>query len=85
MDTFTNELDPFFLISLTRLALTVHGAIVPTETLDYFGDKAMDINTLTVTLGLVKASALAIALLVTGATLIVTAFLLQFTYSNIQS
>ena len=80
--TFTNELNPFFLISLTGLALTVYGVIIPTETRDYFGDKAMGIETLTVTLGLVKASILAIVLLATGATLTAIAFLLQFTASQ---
>jgi 4-hydroxybenzoate polyprenyltransferase len=76
--TFTNELNPFFLISLAGLALTVYGVIIPTETRDYFGDKAMGIETLTVTLGLVKASILAIILLTTGATLTAIAFVLQF-------
>jgi 4-hydroxybenzoate polyprenyltransferase len=80
--TFANELNPFFLISLAGLALTVYGVIIPTETRDYFGDKAMGIKTLTVTLGLVKASILAITLLTTGATLTAIAFLLQFTYSQ---
>jgi 4-hydroxybenzoate polyprenyltransferase len=80
--TFTNELNPFFLASLTGLALTVYGVIIPTETRDYFGDKAMGIETLTVSLGLVKASKLAIALLTTGATLTAIAFLLQFTYTQ---
>jgi 4-hydroxybenzoate polyprenyltransferase len=79
--TFTNELNPFFLISLTGLALTVYGVIIPTETRDYFGDKAMGIETLTVALGLVKASILAMALLSAGATFTAIAFLLQFTYS----
>ena len=77
--TFTNELNLFFLISLTGLALTVYGVIIPTEIRDYFGDKAMGIETLTVNLGLVKASVLAMALLTTGATLATIAFLLQFT------
>ncbi len=80
--TFTHELNLFFLISLTGLALTVYGVIIPTETRDYFGDKAMGIETLTVNLGLVKASILAIALLTTGATLTTIAFLLQFTYAQ---
>jgi 4-hydroxybenzoate polyprenyltransferase len=80
--TFTNELNPFFLISLAGLALTVYGVIIPTETRDYFGDKAMNIQTFTVKLGLVKASTLAITLLTTGATLTTTAYLLQFTYTQ---
>jgi 4-hydroxybenzoate polyprenyltransferase len=80
--TFTNELNLFFLMSLTGLALTVYGVIIPTETRDYFGDKAMGIETLTVTLGLVKASILAIILLATGAAFTAIAFLLQFAYSQ---
>ncbi len=80
--TFTSELNPFFLLSLTGLALTVYGVIIPTETRDYFGDKAMGIETLTVNIGLVKASILAIALLTTGATLTAIAFLLEFIYSQ---
>jgi len=42
----------------------------------------MGIVTLTVSLGLVKASILAMALLIKGATLTATAFLLQFIYSQ---
>ncbi len=80
--TFTDELNPFFLISLAGLALTVYGVIIPTETRDYFGDKAMGIETLTVALGLVKASVLAIALLIVGATFTAIGFLLQFTNSQ---
>jgi 4-hydroxybenzoate polyprenyltransferase len=80
--TLTNELNLFFLISLTGLALTVYGVIIPTEIRDYFGDKAMGIETFTVRLGLVKASILAIALLTTGATLTAIAFLLQFTHAQ---
>ncbi len=79
--SFTNELSFFFLLSLTGLALTVYGVIIPTELRDYFGDKAMGIETLTVSLGLGSASALAIALLSVGATLTSVAFLLQFTFS----
>jgi hypothetical protein len=60
----------------------VYGVIIPTETRDYFGDREMGIETLTVNLGLVKASMLAIALLTTGATLTTIAFLLQFTYTQ---
>ena len=80
--TFTTEMNPFFLMSLTGLALTVYGVIIPTEIRDYFGDKAMGIETLTVHLGLVKASILAMALLTTGVVLTAMAFLLQFTYAQ---
>lgn len=80
--TFTTEFNLFFLMSLTGLALTVYGVIIPTEIRDYFGDKGMGIETLTVHVGLVKASVMAMALLTMGATLISLAFLLQFTYTN---
>jgi 4-hydroxybenzoate polyprenyltransferase len=60
----------------------VYGVIIPTEIRDYFGDKSMGIETLTVSLGLVKASVLAIALLTTGAALTTLAFLLQFMYAQ---
>jgi 4-hydroxybenzoate polyprenyltransferase len=80
--TFTNQLNLFFLTSLTGLALTIYGVIIPTETRDYFGDKAMGIETLTVTLGLVQASVLAIVLLATGAALTTIGFLLQFALSQ---
>jgi 4-hydroxybenzoate polyprenyltransferase len=80
--TFTNEVTFLFLVSLTGLALSVYGVIIPTETRDYFGDKARGIKTFTVSLGLVKASLLAIVLLTAGATLTVIAFLLQFIYAQ---
>jgi 4-hydroxybenzoate polyprenyltransferase len=80
--SFTNELNPLFLISLTGLGLTVYGVIIPTEIRDYFGDKSMGIETFTVHLGLVKASILAIVLLMIGATLTTIAYLLQFAQSQ---
>lgn len=80
--TFTTEMNPFFLLSLTGLALTVYGVIIPTEIRDYFGDKAMTIETMTVRLGLVKASLLGIVLLTTGAILTGTAFFLEWTYGQ---
>jgi 4-hydroxybenzoate polyprenyltransferase len=80
--TFTTQLNPFFLMSLTGLSLTVYGVIIPTEIRDYFGDKAMGIKTFTVQLGLVKASIFAMALLAAGVTLTAAAFFLQFTYAQ---
>ena len=80
--TFTAELNPFFLVSLVGLSLTVYAVIIPTEIRDYFGDKAMGIETFTVHLGLVKASQVAIALLTAGAALTAIAFLLEFTYAQ---
>ena len=71
-----------FLMSLAGLTLTVYGVIVPTEIRDYFGDKAMNVETLTVHMGLVKASFLGIVFLSTGAILTVTSFLLKFMYDG---
>ena len=76
--TFTTEMNSNFLISLAGLALTIYGVIIPTEIRDYFGDKAMGIETMTVRLGLVKASLLGIVLLTAGAMLTGTAFLLEW-------
>jgi 4-hydroxybenzoate polyprenyltransferase len=69
-------------MSLFGLALTVYGVIVPTEIRDYFGDKAMSIETFTVKIGLVQASALAIYLLSVGSALIFLGFLLEFLYTS---
>ena len=80
--TFTNEMNPFFVVSLIGLALTVYGVIIPTEIRDYFGDKAMDIETMTVRLGLVKTSFLGIVLLTAGAILTGTAFFLEWAYGQ---
>jgi 4-hydroxybenzoate polyprenyltransferase len=80
--TFSFEITPLFMLSLTGLALTVYGVIVPTEIRDYFGDKAMNIETMTVRLGLVKASFLGIVLLSVGAIFTGTAFLLEFAYGQ---
>ena len=76
--TFTSELNPLFLLALAGLASTVYGVIIPTETRDYFGDKAMGIITMTVRLGLVKASLLSMVLLSLGGTFIGGAFLVTF-------
>ena len=76
--TFTSELNPLFLLALAGLASTVYGVIIPTETRDYFGDKAMGIITMTVRLGLAKASLLSMVLLSLGGTLIGGAFFVTF-------
>lgn len=76
--TFTNVVNPFFLMSLTGLPLIVYSVIIPTEIRDYFGDKAMGIETMTVHLGLVNATILSIILLILGAVLTGTAFLLHW-------
>jgi 4-hydroxybenzoate polyprenyltransferase len=80
--TFASEMNPFFLLSLAGLASTVYGVIIPTEIRDYFGDKAMNIETMTVRLGLVRASFLGIILLTAGAILTGTAIFLEWTYGQ---
>jgi 4-hydroxybenzoate polyprenyltransferase len=76
--TFTSELHLFFLLALAGLAATVYGVIIPTEIRDYFGDKAMGIETMTVRLGLRKASLLSMILLSVGGVLIGIAFFAEF-------
>ncbi len=76
--TFTSEISPLFFVALAGLTLTVYGVIVPTETRDYFGDKAMGSITMTVHIGLTKASFIAIILLIAGGALNATALFLGF-------
>ena len=76
--TFTFKISPFFLISLAGLALTVYGVIIPTEIRDYFGDKAMNIHTMTVRLGLSRATFLGMILVSVGAVLIGTGLFLEW-------
>ena len=75
---FAVVVELLFLLALAGLASTVYGVIVPTEIRDYFGDKEMGIMTMTVCLGLVKASLLGIGLLVIGAVFTETAFFIRF-------
>ncbi len=80
--TFTFEISTFFLISLGGLALTIYGVIIPTEIRDYFGDKAMNIITMTVRLGLARATLLGIILLSAGAVLTGTALFLEWSFNQ---
>jgi 4-hydroxybenzoate polyprenyltransferase len=73
---FANEVAPLFLLFLAGQAMSVYAVIVPTETRDYWIDKANGVKTMTVWLGLVKASILAIALLSAGGILMGVAFTL---------
>jgi 1,4-dihydroxy-2-naphthoate octaprenyltransferase len=75
---FTFEINPFFLLALVGLAITVYGVIVPTELRDYFGDKAMGIQTLTVRLGLSRSTFLGIVLLIVGPLFTGIALLLEW-------
>jgi 4-hydroxybenzoate polyprenyltransferase len=80
--TFTFEINTFFLVSLGGLALTIYGVIIPTETRDYFGDKAMNIITMTVRLGLSRATLLGFVLLSVGGILTGTALLLELSFNQ---
>ena len=80
--TFTFEINAFFLVSLGGLALTIYGVIIPTEIRDYFGDKAMNIITMTVRLGLSRATLLGIILLSAGAVLTGTALFLEWSLNQ---
>lgn len=75
---FTFEINLFFLLALGGLALTIYGVIIPTELRDYFGDKAMNIQTFTVSLGLSRSALLGIALLSVGSLFTGTALLLEW-------
>ena len=75
---FTSEVNAYFLVSLAGLSLTVYGVIVPTEIRDYFGDKAMDTQTLTVRMGLSRAAMMGIVLLGAGAALTAIALFLEW-------
>jgi 4-hydroxybenzoate polyprenyltransferase len=79
--TFASALNPLFLLSLAGLTLTVYSVIVPTETRDY-GDKVMGITTMTVHIGLTKASLVSIILLITGGALNGTALFLGLLYGS---
>ena len=79
--TFTDALSPLFLVFLAGEALNVYAVIIPTETRDYWVDKANGVETMTVRLGLVKASVLAMVFLIGGGVLMSTAFVLVVFYS----
>lgn len=79
--SFSSELSYFFLLFLSGQALIVYGVIVPAEIRDYPVDKAMGVKTMTVRLGLVKASLFSIVLLSVGGILCGTGFFLRLAYS----
>ena len=74
---FTSTLDWAFWVFLAGQALTVYGVIVPAEIRDYFSDKATGTVTMTVQLGLVKASLFGLILLGAGGILCATGFILK--------
>ena len=72
----TPNLSPLFLFFFVGQSMTVYSIIIPTETRDFFVDKAMNVITLTVRLGLVRASMLALVLLSAGGVISGAAFIL---------
>jgi 4-hydroxybenzoate polyprenyltransferase len=76
--TFSNNIQPFFLLALIGLTMTIYGVIIQTEIRDYFGDKTMNIATMTVHLGLVKACVLSMLLIGIGAVFFLAAYLLEW-------
>lgn len=74
--TIGSQLDLLFALFLAGQSMTVYAIIIPTETRDYFSDKASNVRTLTVALGLTKATSFAMILLTAGAVLMTAAFTL---------
>jgi len=74
--TFTDDVMPLFVVFLAGQAMSVYAVIIPTETRDYWIDKANGVETMAVWLGLVKASILAIGLLSVGGVFMAVAFAL---------
>ena len=77
---FTTSLDPAFWLFLAGQALTVYAVIIPAEIRDYFVDKSKGVVTMTVRLGLMKASAMGIALLSLGGVLCGLGFAFRLAY-----
>ena len=63
-----------FLIFLLGHTLIIYSLIIPTEIRDYFVDQSHQVKTMTVWLGLKKASGLAIGLLLIGTVLVVGSY-----------
>jgi len=80
--TFTLEINLLFLLALAGLVLTVYGVIIHTEIRDYFGDKAMNIQTFTVRIGLSKSALLGIVLLSVGSLCTGMALLLNWSINQ---
>jgi 4-hydroxybenzoate polyprenyltransferase len=69
--------DLLFLVFLAGQCMIIYGLIIPTEIRDHDWDKGMGINTMTVWLGLKRATLLGIFLLTSGLVLMGTAFIMQ--------
>ena len=80
---FTTTLDYSFWLFLSGQALTVYGVIIPAEIRDYFGDRTKGVVTMTVQLGLTKASLLGIGLVSLGGILCGAGFFQRLAYSSL--
>jgi len=80
--TFTSRLDSLFFVFLVGQISSVYGLILPTEIRDFFEDRKSNIETMTVRIGLVRASFLSIALLAIGGFLTGAAFFLKLAYGR---
>ncbi|MFX1301265.1 MAG: UbiA family prenyltransferase [Promethearchaeota archaeon] len=75
--TFTTMFDPLFLIFIIGHTLTIYSIIIPAEIRDYYGDKALHVETMTVRIGLIKASLASIVMLSVGGILTGTTYFLR--------
>ncbi len=75
--TFTSVFDLLILLFIAGHTLTIYSIIIPAEIRDYYGDKALDIKTMTVRIGLVKASLASIVMLSVGGLLTGIAYFLR--------
>jgi chlorophyll synthase len=76
--TLTAVFDPIFLWFLAGHTLIIWSIIVPAEIRDYFGDKALGVETATVRLGLEKASRASAVLLAMGTLIAGEALFIRF-------
>jgi 4-hydroxybenzoate polyprenyltransferase len=70
-------LDRLFLLFLAGQCMIIYGLIIPTEIRDHDWDKGMGISTMTVWLGLGRATLLGISLMTAGLILMGTTFIAQ--------
>jgi len=80
--SLTSFLNPVFFLFLIGQTLTVYSVIIPTETRDFFVDKAMKVETLSVRLGLIRASLMAIVFISAGGIISGAAFILALSSLN---
>jgi 4-hydroxybenzoate polyprenyltransferase len=77
--TFNAHYDPVFLLFLVGQGIASYSLVIATEIPDYFEDQAMGVRTVTVRLGLLRASRWSLLLLITGGILVIAAFAWEMT------